>query len=88
MYALLYVVKAYGNFQYPEGESDHKLAYVLKKFEEHCKPRHNTIYERYRIQCRNQEAGETGSHYLMELRYATESCDFANITISQIIRDR
>ena len=46
-------------FQYGEGESDERLADVLKKFEvdeEHCNPRQNTIYERYRFQCRNQEA--------------------------------
>ena len=61
---------------------------MLKEFEEHCSPRQNTIYERYRFQCRNQVAGETGSHYLTELRHAAESCDFANITNSQIIRDR
>ena len=36
----------------------------------------------------NQEAGETGSHYLTQFRHAAESCDFANITTSQIIRDR
>ena len=81
-------VKVFETFQYAEGESDDKLADVLKKFEEHCNPRQNTIYERYRFQCRNQEAGETGSHYLTELRHAAESCDFANITTSQIIRDR
>ena len=75
-------------FQYAEGKRDDKLADVLKKFEEHCNPRHNTIYERYRFQCINQEAGETGSHYLTELRDAAECCDFANITTSQIIRDR
>ena len=49
-------------FQYGEGESDERLADVLKKFEEHCNHRQNTIYERYRFQCMNQEAGETGSH--------------------------
>ena len=82
-------VKVFETFQYGEGESDERLADVLKKFEEHCNPRENTIiYERYRLQCRNQEAGEIGSHYLTELRHAAESCDFANITTSQIIRDR
>ena len=65
-----------------------KLADVLKKSGEHCNHRQNTIYERYRFQCMNQEAGETGSHSLTELRYAAESCDFANITTSQIPRDR
>ena len=61
---------------------------LLKKFEEHYNPRQNTIYERYRFQCRNEEAAETGSHYLTELRHAAESCDFANIKTSQITRDR
>ena len=61
---------------------------MLKKFDEHCNPRQNTLHERCRFQCRNQEAGETGSHYLTQLRHAAESCDFANITTSQIIRDR
>ena len=79
-------VKVFETFQYGEGESDERLADVLRKFEEHCNPRQNTIYERYRFQCRNQEAGESGSHYLTELRHAAESCDFANITTSQIIR--
>ena len=41
-----------------------------------------------RFQWRNQEAGETGSHYLTELRHAAESCDFANITTSHILGDR
>ena len=81
-------VKVFETFQYGEGESDERLADVLKKFEEHCNPRQNTIYERYRFQCRNQEAGETGSQYLTELRHAAESCDFANITTSPIIRNR
>ena len=81
-------VKVFETFQYGEEESDERLAGVLKKFEEHCHLRQNTIYERYRFQCRNQEAGETGSYYLTELRHAAESCDFANITTSQIIRDR
>ena len=50
----------YEAFQY--SESDDKLADVVKKFEEYCNPKQNTIYERYIFQCRNQEAGETGSH--------------------------
>ena len=53
-------------FQYAKGESDDKLADVLKKFEEQCNPRQNKTYERYRFQCTDQEAGETGSHYSTE----------------------
>ena len=61
-------VKVYETFQYADGESDDKLAGVFKKFEEHCNPIENTIYERYSFQCRKQEAGETGLHYLTKLR--------------------
>ena len=55
-------VEVFETVQYAEGESDDKLADVPKNYEEHCNPRQNTIYERYRLQCKNQEAGETGSH--------------------------
>ncbi|KAI0229256.1 hypothetical protein LSAT2_020337 [Lamellibrachia satsuma] len=72
--------------KYAEGESDDKLADVLKKFEEHCNPRQNTTYERYWFQCTDQEAGETGSHCPTEYLHTAESCGFANITT--IIRDR
>ena len=61
---------------------------VLNKFEEHCNPRQNVIYERYKFQCRHQETGESGSHFPTELRIAADSCDFGRITMSQIIRDR
>ena len=36
-------VKVFETFQYGGGESDERLADVLKKFEKHCNPRQNTI---------------------------------------------
>ena len=64
--------------QYAEGKSEDKLANVIKKFEE---SRQNTIYERYRFQCRNQKPSIT----LPDGRQA--SCDFAHSTSSRIIKD-
>lgn len=81
-------VKVYDAFQYADGESEDNLEDVLRKFEGHCNPRQNTIFERYKFQCRNQEAGESGAQYMTELRHAADSCDFGGITTSQIIRDR
>ena len=50
-------VKVFEKFQYGEGESDERLPDVLKKFEKHCNPRQNTIYERYKFQCRIEPRG-------------------------------
>ena len=79
-------VKVYDAFQYSAGEN--QLDDVLRKFEEHCNPRQNIIFERYKFKCRNQEAGESGAQYMTELRHAADNCDFGGITTSQIIRDR
>ena len=71
-----------------DGESEDSIHDVLNKFEEYCNPRRNTIYERYKFQCRHQEAGELGSCFLTELRIAADSCYFRTITFSKILRDR
>ena len=81
-------VKVYDAFQYSAGENEDKLDDVLRKFEEHCNPRQNIIFEIYKFKCRNQEAGESGAQYMTELRHAADNCDFGGITTSQIIRDR
>ena len=81
-------VKVFDTFEYVDGESEDSINDVINKFEEYCNPRRNTIYERYKFQCRHQEAGESGSCYLTELRVAADSCDFATITASEILRDR
>ena len=81
-------VKVFDTFEYGGGESEDSIHDVLNKFEEYCNPRRNTIYERFKFQCRHQEAGESGSCYLTELRVAADSCGFATITASEILRDR
>ena len=81
-------VKVFDTFEYGDGESGDSIQDVLNKFEEYCNPRRNTIYERYKFQCRHQEAGEPGSCFLTELRIAADSCDFGTITASEILRDR
>ena len=57
-------VKVFDTFEYGDGESEDSIQDVLNKFEKYCNPRRNTIYERYKSQCRHQEAGESGSCYL------------------------
>ena len=78
----------FDTFEFGDGESEDSIHDVLNKFEEYCNPRRNTIYERYKFQCRHQKAGESGSCYLTELRVAVDSCDFVTITAREIMRDR
>ena len=78
----------FDTFGYGDGESEDSIQDVLNTFEEYCNPRRNIIYERYKFQCHHQEAGESGSRYLTELRVAADSCDFATITASEILPDR
>ena len=81
-------VKVCDAFQYSDGENEDNLEDILQRFEEHCNPQQNIIFEIYKLQCRNQEAGESGAQYMTELRHAADNCDFGGITTSQIIRDR
>ena len=81
-------VKVFDTFEYGDGESEDSIQDVLNKFEEYWNPRRHIIYERYKFQCRNQEAGESGSCYLTKLRVAADTCDFSTIAASEILCDR
>ena len=50
-------VKVFDTFEYGGGESEDSIQDVLNTFEKYCNPRRNTIYERYKFQCRHQEGG-------------------------------
>ena len=65
-----------------------KIAPVWQKYEEYCEPRRNVPFERYRFNCRMQEAGETYDQYRTALLKLAEGCDFQTITPDQILRDR
>ena len=81
-------VKTFDTFTWAEGESEDNIDHVLKKFDEHCEPRTQVIYERYRFNNRKQEQGENVSTYLTELRTIARNCDHESITPDEILRDR
>ena len=70
-----------------EGD-DNKIAPVLQKFAEYCQPRKNVPFERYRFNCRTQEAGESYDQYKTAPRKLAEGCDFDTITPDEMLRDR
>ncbi|XP_022809240.1 uncharacterized protein LOC111346200 [Stylophora pistillata] len=51
-------------------------------------PTIHVIYERYRFNNRKQEAGESISAYVIELRVIAENCSHNEITPEEILRDR
>ena len=78
-------VKTFDTFTWGEGESEDDIADVLRKFDEHCEPRTQVIYERYRFNNRKQEQGENVSTYLTELRTIARNCDHESITPEEIL---
>ena len=47
----------HSQFKFETGEDPKSWELVLKKFSSYCKPRKNTVFERYRFWCRDQSQG-------------------------------
>lgn len=60
---------------------------VVAKFEEFCKPRKNTVYERYVFYQRTQHEGESFDVFLMEIKRLVRTCEFG-ATENEMLRDR
>ena len=69
-----------------EGD-DKKIEKVLLKFEEHCEPKKNVSYERYKFFSRAQESGESIDQYVTILRKLCETCEFGTLKNS-LTKDR
>ena len=66
---------------------DKKIAKVLEKFDEHCKPRKNVTYERYIFFTRAQETSETIDQYVTTLKRLSDTCEFGTLR-DTLIKDR
>ena len=80
--------KVFRTFTWSSPDDAKKIVVVLKKFEEYCIPRENTIYERFLFFTRDQRESESVDQYLTELRQIAANCDFESITPDQLLRDR
>ena len=80
--------KVFRTFTFSSPDDAKKIEPVLRKFEEYCIPRENTIYERFLFFTRDQRESETIDQYLTELRQIAANCDFESITPDQLLRDR
>ena len=80
--------KVYATFTWLAGENEQCIDQVLSKFDSYCEPRTQIIYERFRFNNRLQEAGESISAYLTELRTIAKNCAHDGITPDEILRYR
>ena len=74
-------------FQWENEGNDFKIGKVLEKFEEHCVPARNEIFERYNFFKRNQNKGESLDAYITTLLKLSETCAFGDFRES-LVRDR
>ena len=63
------------------------LAKILELWESYCLGKTNIIYERYRFNNRNQDAGESIDTYASNLRSLSDTCNFGTLK-DEMIRDR
>ena len=63
------------------------LAKILELWESYCLGKMNIIYERYRFNNRNQNAGEAIDTYASSLRSLSDTCNFGTLK-EEMIRDR
>ena len=80
-------IDVFNTLTWDEEGDDKKIEKVLLKFEEHCEPKKNVSYERYKFFSRAQESGESIDQYVTILRKLCETCDFGTLKNS-LIKDR
>ena len=81
--------EVYSTFRdWAQDGDDRRIMPVLRKFAEYCQPRKNVPFERYKLNKRTQESGESYEQYKTTLRKLYEACEFETITPNEIMRDR
>lgn len=63
-------------------------AKIFEKLEEKLRKKHNVIYSRYMFNQRSQAEGEDIDTYILELRKLMKTCEYSNIIIDEVLRDR
>lgn len=81
--------EAYGQFHFTgeEGDKSKVMKDVLRKFENYCNPRTNSIYNRRRFFEAKQNEGEQFDMFLLRVRRYAEACDFGD-QLDYNVRDR
>ena len=80
-------VSIFNTFKFDDETNSKKFDKVIDKFKEHCVPRKNVVFERYKFFSCTQLEGQTVDVYLTQLKTLASSCEFGEQEDS-LIRDR
>ena len=80
--------KIYENFTFDKEDEKKDITNILKKFNEYVEPQINQIFERCMFYRRYQQEHESFDRYVNDIKTMSKRCDFTNITVDKIIRDK
>ncbi|KAB0797432.1 hypothetical protein PPYR_08426 [Photinus pyralis] len=60
---------------------------VLKAFDDHCSPKKNIVFERFKFFSRVQQEGEGFDQFLTDIKKLSKSCEFGLLS-DEMVRDR
>lgn len=78
--------KVFESFQLKEEEITYEI--LVKKFDEHFKPKINSTYERFVFNNLSQSVGEKFEDFLTRIRLQFLKCNYEKITVEDILKDR
>lgn len=77
-------IEVVNTFEFATPEDKGRYDKAIEKFEAHCSPRKNTVYERYVFRSRMQQPEETFHCLVTDLKLKAQPCDFGNLKDSMI----
>ena len=80
-------LELYNSFTFATDAEKDDYDEVIKKFDAHCCPKKNEVYERYVFKCRKQKQGENFDSFLTDLKLKAKTCNFDQLSDS-LIRDQ
>ncbi|GFN74652.1 Pol polyprotein [Plakobranchus ocellatus] len=80
-------LELFNTFTFSEEEDIDDIRVIMQKFEEHCKPKRNLIYDRHQFLTKQQQEGESFDQFVTELKRLSADCEFRELKDS-LIRDR
>ncbi|GFN74230.1 Pol polyprotein [Plakobranchus ocellatus] len=80
-------LELFNTFTFSEEEDIDDIRVKMQKFEEHCKPKRNLIYDRHQFLTKQQQEGESFDQFVTELKRLSADCEFRELKDS-LIRDR
>ncbi|KAK3732947.1 hypothetical protein RRG08_002557 [Elysia crispata] len=80
-------LELFNTFTFTDEEDTDDIHVIIKKFEAHCTPKRNLIYDRHQFLTKHQQEGESFDQFVTELKRLNAECEFKDLKDS-LIRDR